>query len=231
MFVREYLPEAVAPEVLDANQRTPLEQMASLRFATPGESAVPTVLGILVVGRDPIRALPCAYVQFVRYAGASVTDNIMNEKQISGPLPQLIRTLDEVCEAHVNTAVGVVGRTREERRPDYPLDAIRQLTRNAVLHRTYEGTNAPVRVSWFSDRIEIQNPGGPFGQVTKENFGKGTTDYRNPHLAEAMRNLGYVQRFGVGIPIAREMLKKNGNPDLEFVVEDTNVLALVRSAV
>ena len=104
-----------------------------------------------------------------------------------------------------------------------------QLARNAILHRSYEGTNAPVRVYWFSDRIEIHSPGGPFGQVSRENFGReGLTDYRNPHLAEAMKVLGYVQRFGMGIPIARQELQRNGNPPLEFAVEAGHIMALVR---
>jgi ATP-dependent DNA helicase RecG len=118
----------------------------------------------------------------------------------------------------------------ERRIPDYPVVAFQQIARNAILHRNYDGTHAPVRVYWFSDRIEIWNPGGPFGQVSRMNFGQaGITDYRNPHLAEAMKNLGYVQRFGFGIPAARAELKNNGNPDLEFVVEDTHVLAILRS--
>jgi len=73
------------------------------------------------------------------------------------------------------------------------------------------------------------SPGGTFGQVTRENFGHpGITDYRNPYLAEAMKVLGYVQRFGVGIPIARQELKKNGNPPPEFGIEPTNILVTVR---
>ena len=53
------------------------------------------------------------------------------------------------------------------------------------MHRTYEATNAPVRVNWFDDRIEIISPGGPFGSVSDANFGEpGVTDYRNPNLAE-----------------------------------------------
>jgi ATP-dependent DNA helicase RecG len=88
-----------------------------------------------------------------------------------------------------------------------------------------------VRLSWFSDRIEILSPGGPFGQVTTENFGRpGITDYRNPHLAEAMAVLGYVQRFGVGIQLARRDLERNGNPPPEFVVEPSHVLVIVRAA-
>jgi predicted HTH transcriptional regulator len=107
--------------------------------------------------------------------------------------------------------------------------ALQQLARNAIMHRTYEWTNAPVRITWFSDRIEIQNPGGPFGQVNRANFGRpGITDYRNPHLAEAMKNLGYVQRFGVGILLARQALEKNGNPPPEFTVEEAHLLVTLR---
>ena len=107
--------------------------------------------------------------------------------------------------------------------------ALQQLVRNAVMHRDYETSNAPVRLTWFDDRIEIQNPGGPYGQVTRDNFGQpGITDYRNPNVAEAMRNLGFVQRFGVGIEIARSTLRENGNPPPEYSVQDTHVLVTVR---
>ena len=53
-------------------------------------------------------------------------------------------------------------------------------------------------------------------------------DYRNPHLAEAMRNLGYIQRFGVGISLARQELQKNGNPSLQLEPGDSYVLVIIR---
>ena len=60
--------------------------------------------------------------------------------------------------------------------------------------------------------------------MTVENFGQpGINDYRNPHLAEAMRCLGYVQHFGVGIQIAREAFARNGNPPPEFQVSGRTV--------
>ena len=65
--------------------------------------------------------------------------------------------------------------------------------------------------------------------MNPENFGRpGITDYRNPHLAEAMRNLGYVQKFGVGIALARRELEKNGNPPPEFAVDVSHVLAVLK---
>lgn len=96
------------------------------------------------------------------------------------------------------------------------------------MHRIYEGTNAPVRVYWFDDRIEVMNPGGPYGIVTAETFGQpGVVDYRNPSLAEAMRVLGLVQRFGFGIPTARRELSANNHPEPEFLVEPTHVRCIV----
>lgn len=116
----------------------------------------------------------------------------------------------------------------EIRVPDYPLAALRQLVRNAVMHRSYEHTNAPVRINWFSDRIEIRNPGGLYGQVNSANFGQGVTDYRNPLIAEAMKVLGYVQRFGMGIPLAKDELVKNGNPPPEFNFNANNFLVVIK---
>ena len=81
---------------------------------------------------------------------------------------------------------------------------------------------------WFRDRVEIQNPGGLYGQVTPQNY-RRVSDYRNPVLADAMKILGYVERFGVGIARAEAALRNNGNEPPDFVFEATHVLVTVRS--
>jgi ATP-dependent DNA helicase RecG len=229
MFERTYVPSAVSPEILEQNERSIEQQLISMRFATPTEPPMPTILGVLVVGIDPRITLPGAYVQFLRLDGSDLTTPIKDQKEISGPLPQLLITLDEIFRAHISVASDFTSGSTENRSPDYPLVSLQQVARNAILHRNYETTNAPVRISWFDDRVEIQSPGGPFGQVNKQNFGQpGITDYRNPFLAEAMKNLGFVQRFGAGIPITKSQLQKNGNPDPEFIVEDAHILVILR---
>ena len=227
LFEHRYLPYAVAPDLLEQNKRSLEDQLKALRFLTPND--IPTTFGILVIGKDPRNYIPGAYIQFLRIEGTELTDPIRSQKEISGPLSQLMGRLDDILEAHNNISASITTGPVEIKHPDYPIAALQQLCRNAVLHRTYEGTTAPVRIYWFSDRIEMHSPGGTFGQVTKENFGNpGITDYRNPHLAEAMKVLGYVQRFGVGIQIARQELQKNGNPPPQFQVEPTNILVTVR---
>ncbi|MEA3308993.1 MAG: ATP-binding protein [Chloroflexota bacterium] len=229
LFEQLYLPSALAPEIIEQNQRSLEAQLASLRFTTLGADIHPTVMGMLVIGKEPTRFLPGAYVQFLRIAGVELGDPIQDQKEIHGPLAELLRRLDETFEAHISVTLDVGKGVADVRHPDYPIVALQQLARNAVLHRTYEGTYAPVRITWFDDRIEIQNPGGPYGQVTTENFGQpGVTDYRNPHLAEAMKNLGYVQRFGMGIPLARREMKKNGNPQPEFAPRQNQLLVTLR---
>jgi len=229
LFRDVYLPAAVSDEVLAANNRIPEEQMASLRLVDLGPPVVPTVLGLLVLGKRPANHLPGAYISFLRLAGDQLASDVISSHEVHGPLPRLMSQTDELLRLHIMTAVDITSGDTERRKPDYPLAALQQIVRNAVMHRIYEGTNAPVRIYWYSDRIEIISPGGPYGHVTKENFGQpGINDYRNPNLAEAMRHLGYAQHFGVGIQIAREALARNGNPPPVFKLDTGPVMAIIR---
>jgi ATP-dependent DNA helicase RecG len=224
LFEEDYLPSAFAADILEKNDRSYERRLATCRMIQDVAQPIPTVTGCLVLGKLTRDLIPNAYIQFLRIDGTTLSDPIKDAEDVDGPLGQIISRLDQKLEAHIQTAVDLTSGPVEIRKPDYPLAALHQLARNAIMHRTYESTNAPVRITWFNDHIEIQNPGGPFGQVSKENFGRpGVVDYRNPHLAEAMKVLGYVQRFGVGIQLAQESLRKNGNPPAKFTVEDTFV--------
>ncbi len=228
-FKNLYLPSALAPDILEENHRSIEQQLMSLRFIAAQPPFTPIVLGILVAARNPRQFFPGAYIQFLRIDGIELTDPIKDQKEIDGPLPELIRLLDEVFQVNISIATDITSQPTEVRHPDYPIVALQQLARNAVLHRIYNGTNAPILIYWFSDRIEIHSPGGPYGRVNQNNFGEpGLTDYRNPHLAEAMKNLNYVQRFGLGIALARKALEKNGNPPPEFKINSYNILVTLR---
>lgn len=223
-FEQEYLPSLVARDVLVANDRSFEQKLAATKMVASDAEPVPTVLGLLVIGRSPADWLPGAYTQFLRLAGDDLTAPVADEELIHGTVADQIRRLEEKLEAHNLRGVRFADTAQESRNEAYPMDALRQLVRNAFMHRSYEATNAPVRVYWFDDRIEIHNPGGPFGSVTPENFGQpGVTDYRNPNLAEALRALGYVQRFGAGIAIARKALRQR----LRFEVQPGFVAAIV----
>ena len=85
---------------------------------------------------------------------------------------------------------------------------------NAIMHRDYE-SNAPVAFYEYDDHIEIQNAGGLYGKVSANNF-PNVSDYRNPFIAEAMKVLGYVNRFSRGVYRVQKELEENGNGKASF---------------
>jgi ATP-dependent DNA helicase RecG len=228
LFSSTYLRAVVSADVLAENERTVDQQLSSLGLLdlSTGEARV---LGVLLVGLDPSSFIPGAYVQFVRYEGTDQGSNVVDQDELRGNLIGTLDTLARVLVSNIRTALREPGGLRQEGRPDYPVTALRELVLNAVTHRDYEHFNAPVRIMWFDDRVEITSPGGPYGVVTKETFDR-RNDYRNPSLAAAMKSLGYVNRFGRGITLVRTSLEANGNPPAEFEVEDTYWSVTVRRA-
>ena len=153
----------------------------------------------------------------------------IDEKDIGGTLVEMLRRTEEKLSAHNRTTVDIVSSPTHNESIAYPSAAIRQILYNAVLHRTYESTNAPVRVYWFNDRIEINSPGGPYGNVTTKNFGSpGITDYRNPNIADVLKTFGFIQAFGRGIATARKLMLENDNPELKFETTSSAVVCILR---
>lgn len=213
LFRLTYLPQAVARDVLEENHRSIKEQLASLRFYDLAHDC-PTHAGMVLFAKNPLHWMPGAYIQFLRLAGNELTDEVHTEHQLSGDLLSILRKLDELLDLH-NTQHLISHTTlREQSNTPYPKIALRELLMNAVAHRQYD-SNTPIRFYWFSDRIEIQNPGGLYGESTPDNFPKQNS-YRNPVIAEALKTLGYVNKFGRGVLRAQQALEDNGNPPAEF---------------
>ncbi len=226
LFLVTYLPAAVERSVIEENNRADEEQMASLRFYDLAADC-PTNAGALLFGRDPLRWLPGAWIQFVRWAGRTMADDPIAERRFSGDLITVLREIEAFVSLPAQAHPVAESALRERTVVDYPAVAIRELLLNAIMHRSYE-SNAPARFYWYDDRIEIQNPGGLYGMASPENFPR-QTDYRNPVLSEALATLGYVNAFGRGVIRAQEALRKNGNPEAEFTFETSHVLATIRS--
>ena len=224
---RQYLPRAVATDVLAENERPLVEQMRSLRLVV---GDVPTNGAMLAFGRDPRRWVPESWVQFVRFDGDEATDPIKNSQVLAGRLDDILDSLSQLVKLNVGARLEIDSSPRERRFPDYPVEALRQLAYNAIMHRSYEGTHAPSRLYWYSGRVEIESPGDLFGAVTAESLLNGVTAYRNQLVAEIMANLGFAQRFGYGIPLALRTLRNNGNPKPEFQTEHSRFRVVVKAA-
>jgi len=213
LFKLTYLPNAIDTETLAANHRDLKQQLASLRLYDLAYDCV-THAGILLLGNNPRFFIPGAYLQYVRYAGAGLDSEVLNEVSFSGDLLSVMRQLDDFVKNNLEQRPVAVSALREVQEVSYPFQAIRELLNNAVMHRSYD-SNAPIRFYEFADRIEINNTGGLYGAARPDNF-PHQNDYRNPVLAEALKILGYVNRFNRGIATAKRALADNGNPEPVF---------------
>ena len=211
---KEFLPKAVTEAILDEDERDITEQLASLglydlRYNCPTNGA------IVLFGKNPERYIHGAYIQYVRFKGKDRAGDILNEHKFSGNLCKILPKIDAFVETSISQKRPIpVSVLREETVSKYPYWATRELLMNAIMHRDYEG-NAPIQFYEYDNCIEIQNPGGLYGKVSPDNF-PNVSDYRNPFIAEAMKVLGYVNRFSRGVYRVQKELEENGNAQASF---------------
>lgn len=208
-FTQYYLPKAIDAESLKQDSRPITEQLASLRFFDLRYQC-PTHAGIILFGKQPEYFLFGAYIQYVEFKGTTLGTDIGNEYKFAGGLFSVLAKLDTFIEtALIKKHPIPISTLREEMVRNYPSWALRELVMNAVIHRDYE-SHTQVRFYEFSNRIALMNAGGLYGNARSENF-PDVNDYRNPVIAEAMKVLGYVNRFSRGVTRVKEELLKNGN--------------------
>ena len=218
---QDYLPQVIDTEVLASDKRDIKEQLASIHLYDLTHDC-PTNAAIILFGNNPRHFLPGFYIQYVRFAGKAIGGQVLNEKRFQGPLYRLLPELELfVSNAIITQRPVAISLFREKAVINYPNNALRELLMNACMHRDYQ-SNMPVRLYQFADHIEIMNAGGLYGEARPENF-PTVNDYRNPIIAEAMKEMKYVNMFNQGIRRVQEMLRDNNNEEAVFDVSKLTV--------
>ena len=218
---QDYLPHVIDTEVLASDKRDIKEQLASIHLYDLTHDC-PTNAAIILFGNNPRHFLPGFYIQYVRFAGKAIGGQVLNEKRFQGPLYRLLPELELfVSNAIITQRPVAISLFREKAVINYPNNALRELLMNACMHRDYQ-SNMPVRLYQFDDHIEIMNAGGLYGEARPENF-PTVNDYRNPIIAEAMKEMKYVNMFNQGIRRVQEMLRDNNNEEAVFDVSKLTV--------
>lgn len=220
-----YRLEAVDKDVLAENHRSLEDQLASLRFLDR-RTQKPTNAAVLLFGKDILAFVPGAYAQYVRYAGVDEAADVKRERRFVGDLLFVLRELSGLADELANGRPVEIGPLQETTVWEYPKIALRETLMNAIIHRDYE-SNTPVMILHFDDRLEIHNPGGLYGDIRRDDF-PGATAYRNPVLAEAAKILGFVNRFGRGVPRTLDAMQANGSAPPEFIPKDRHFLVILR---
>ena len=197
-------------------------------MTTSAGQAVATVSGILLFGRQPNRFLPQAGVRAIRYPGPEADYATQADEELRGPMAPLRaadgslvesgwveQTLDFVRRNTHPTAKLVGGRRVD--RWEYPLDVVREVVVNALVHRDYTIAGSDITLTMYSDRLEVKSPGVLPNIVTIEGMRAGVRYARNQTLVNVMRDYDYVEGPGMGVRtrIIPGMKRHNGTePDL-----------------
>ena len=88
---------------------------------------------------------------------------------------------------------------RRSERWSLPPVAVREAVINALVHADYSQRGAPLRISIFDDRLEVENPGLlPFG-LTVDDLPHGVSKLRNRVIGRVFHVLGLIEQWGSGI--------------------------------
>lgn len=178
---------------------------------------VPTIGGVLVLGRQPQAVVPDAIVQCVRHRRLNVGTDAHDRREVSGTIPQQLEQIISFIERNSALFTSIVGLKRADL-PQFPLVAVREAVMNALMHRSYALGGAVINVSIFADRVEVISPGGLLPGVSIDTPGSHRS--RNQVASHLLMWLGLVERFGFGLSLMQQAMIDAQLPAPEFNIGD-----------
>lgn len=195
------------------------EKICRLQGFTVNEK--PTLAGIMLFSDYPQAFFPQLCITAVSVPGTeiSMTDDtgerFTDNKRIDGTITQMLDDAIQFVRKNIKVRTIIDPETlKRTDKPEYPMIAVRELIINALVHRDYSihTDSAPITIRIYSNRLEIENPGGLYGRMTLDQLGKVTADTRNPFIANALEIMGETENRYSGIPTVISAMKKHKLP-------------------
>ena len=122
---------------------------------------------------------------------------------------------------HINKEIIITDTQIENiQRWQYPLDAIREIVLNMIVHRDYRDSGHSI-IKIFNDHISFYNPGTLMFPLTIEDLlsNQYVSKPRNRQIASIIKDIGWIEKYGTGIRRIRKMFQEYGSkkPDFEVV--------------
>lgn len=151
---------------------------------------------IVLFGKDPGAFYPNTFVKIGKFEDDEFTIRFqeMEEGNLIQVLDKVLRTLDH---KFLIRNISFEGMNRVEAL-EYPIQALREMLLNALVHRNYMG--APTQIRVYDNKLSVWNHGILPEGITLDKLTKSHSSYpRNPILAEACFRGGYIDSWGSGI--------------------------------
>jgi ATP-dependent DNA helicase RecG len=157
----------------------------------------PTIGGILLFGINREQTFPDSWIQCGRFIGKDKA-NIFDHIEIHEHLPLAVEKVMDFLKKHAMKGADFT----ELKRKDIwsiPLTMLREAVVNAIVHADYAQKGSPLRIAFFDDRIEIENPGILLPGMTIEDMMEGVSKIRNRVIARVFKELGLIEQWGSGM--------------------------------
>lgn len=201
------LRETRGPVFADATTEECLHMLGVL--AEPAAGAPVRLAGLLALGRYPQQFFPQLSASFVALpttGGEPMTDGtrFLDNRPLDGPIPMIVSGALDAMRRNMRRRSVIVGAGRQDAW-DYPLEAVREVVANALMHRDYHPSahGSQVRIALYPDRLEVASAGGLHGPNSGRTdvaqlIGRGITTTRNARLAKLLED---VVIPGTGRPV------------------------------
>ena len=169
---------------------------------------------------------PDAYTSLSIYNGIDRSEPTAERHSLTGSIIEQAKKTIELLNTQAYTAFDKI--SDKPNQVKYPIRALQEAVINAIVHRDYEIAE-PIRITVFSDRIEIMSPGSLHWWVNKEKFlaGKANAKWRNQSFAYLFNKLQLAQSEGQGIPTIIRTMREEGCPDPIFEIETDSVTCIL----
>ncbi|MEA1052621.1 putative DNA binding domain-containing protein [Lamprobacter modestohalophilus] len=184
---------------LDRDERINLLLNADLLSLHEG-IPVCTIGGLLMFGRQPQRRLPQSAIQFAAFDGIDITDPLLDKKELTGVLPDLIENAAALVRLLLPKPSTLNGLRRDEQE-QIPSRVLREALVNAVCHRDYSISQRRIQLFLFRDRLEVRSPGRLPNTLNLQKIRYGNSAPRNLLLLKYLDNMRYIDGLGRGIPL------------------------------
>ena len=190
---------------------------------------------ILLFAEDPEKYISNATVRYVRHEGTERKSgsefNVVKDQRFESGIPDLIQKVEAFMEASLRDYYYLDMETGKFNRvPKFPKEAWREGIVNALCHRSYNIQGNPVMIRHFDDRVEISNSGPLPAQVTVENIASERYS-RNPRIARALAEMGYVRELNEGVPRIYSAMKEFMLAKPEYTDHNNTVTLTLRNKV
>lgn len=190
------------------------QTLRKLELTKENQGMIYPTVALVLFSDDELRnsLFHYAKVECARFKGVS-SEEFIDQKSIFSNIATQAEEAYNFVLRHINKGAVVEG-VYTLSRWEYPIKAIREVIRNAVVHRDYSLTGKDIKVAIYDDMVEITSPGLLPPSIDYAEMDSRQSDAKNKVIAPMFKLLGIIDQWGNGLKLIAEELKEY--PEIEF---------------